>query len=75
MLEPWWLEWVFYDFSHFDNALLKSSTGLLTGSVSNKRGLSLTIEHVLGLSGFNLPIGDLFKGCSGPLSGCLYFLV
>jgi hypothetical protein len=71
MLEPWWLEWVFYDFSHFDNALLKGSTGLLTGSVSNKRGCSLAIRHVLGLCGFNLLISDLFKRCSGPLSGSL----
>ena len=74
MLEPWRLEWVFYDLRHFDNALLKGSTGLLAGSVSNKRRLSLITRHVFGLCGFDLSIGDLFKGCSGPLSGCLYFV-
>jgi len=75
MLEPWWLQWVFYDFSHFYDALLKGSTGLLSGSVSNERRLSLIIGHVLGLCGFDLPIGDLFKGCPGPLSSSLYVLV
>jgi hypothetical protein len=54
MLEPGWLELVVYDFSHFDNTLSKGSPGLLTGSVSNKRRLSLTIGHALGLCGFNL---------------------
>ena len=42
MLEPWWLEWIFYDFSHFDNALLKGLPDCL----------SLNIGHVLELYGF-----------------------
>jgi hypothetical protein len=71
MLETGRLKRIFHDFSHFDNALLKGTTGLLTGSVSNEGGLPLAVGDIFRLRGFNLPVGDLLKRSTSPLGRCL----
>lgn len=68
MLETGRLKRIFHDFRHFDDALLKGTTGLLTGSVSDERGLPLAVGDIFRLRGFNLPVGDLLK-CGTSLLG------
>lgn len=65
VLETRWLERVFDDIGHLDDALLESAAfALLAGGVADEGGVAPAVWNVLGLGRLDLCVCELFESCA-----------
>ena len=65
MLESGWFEGVFLNLCHLDDPLLSSFLALIGRSIADIRRLVVNFWYMLGLSGFDLAMGNAFESESG----------